>query len=61
MKTQYFSPILIYGVLLTATSAEMLLSCGHTALKGHVYLVSGNQMPSPDRAPSQPKGIKTTL
>jgi hypothetical protein len=30
-------------------------------LEGHVYRIRGNQMPSPDRKPSAPKGIKTTL
>jgi hypothetical protein len=30
-------------------------------IEGYVYRVSGNQMPSPDRKPSPPKGIKTTL
>ena len=30
-------------------------------IEGYVYRLSGNQMPSPDRKPSPPKGIKTTL
>ena len=30
-------------------------------LEGHVYRISGNQMPSPDIKPKAPKGIKTTL
>lgn len=30
-------------------------------IEGQVVLVSGNQMPSPDRPPGQPQGIKTTL
>jgi hypothetical protein len=30
-------------------------------IEGYVYRVSGNQMPSPDRKPVAPKGIKTTL
>src|SRR5690242_19323018 len=30
-------------------------------LKGYVYWVSGNQMPSPEEPPSKPKGMKTTL
>ncbi|HSZ87148.1 MAG TPA: hypothetical protein VK787_14040, partial [Puia sp.] len=30
-------------------------------IEGHVYFISGNQMPSPGRKPSSPKGIKTTL
>ncbi|HLY68289.1 MAG TPA: hypothetical protein VKR53_01090 [Puia sp.] len=30
-------------------------------IEGHVYFISGNQMPSPNRKPASPKGIKTTL
>ena len=30
-------------------------------IEGHIYRISGNQMPSPDRKPTAPKGIKTTL
>ena len=30
-------------------------------IEGYVYRVSGNQMPSPDKKLSPPKGIKTTL
>lgn len=35
--------------------------CRHSGINGHVYLVTGNQMPSPDRPVSPPKGTKTTL
>ena len=61
MKTHNFYPILISATMLTSSSAKMLHSCGHTGVKGHVYLVTGNQMPSPDKAPPKPKGIKTIL
>ena len=30
-------------------------------IEGHVYRISGNQMPSPDLKPNHPKGIRTTL
>jgi hypothetical protein len=30
-------------------------------VEGYIYFISGNQMPSPNRKPSSPKGIKTTL
>ena len=30
-------------------------------IEGHVYRISGNQMPSPDKKPERPKGIKTTV
>ena len=61
MKTHNFYPVLISTLLLTSFSAEMLLSCVHTGAKGQVYLVAGNQMPSPGQSPLKPKGIKTTL
>lgn len=35
--------------------------CRRQGIRGHVYLVQGNQMPSPDRPPSTPAGMKTTL
>jgi hypothetical protein len=35
--------------------------CRRQGLKGHVYLVRGNQMPSPDAPPSPGKGFKTIL
>ena len=35
--------------------------CRHQGIKGHVYLVKGNQMPSPDRPNSGGKGFKTSL
>src|ERR1700754_1820846 len=39
------------------------MSCmtSRQGIEGQVVLVSGNQMPSPDRPPGEPKGIKTTL
>ena len=35
--------------------------CLRQGIKGNVYLVSGNQMPSPDLPPSKPRGMKATL
>lgn len=35
--------------------------CRKSGIKGHVYLVRGNQMPSPDQPASTPPGFKTTL
>lgn len=34
---------------------------GSQGLEGHVYRVSGNQMPSPDRPPAPPRGTQTTI
>ena len=63
MKTHNLFPVLISASLMTSFSGAVLLSCGHTGVEGHVYVVRGNQMPSPspDQAPAEPKGIKTTL
>lgn len=35
--------------------------CKRQGLQGYVYLVSGNQMPSPDRPSSGHKGLQTTV
>jgi hypothetical protein len=61
MKTHSFYLVITLAFLLTSFSSPKLHVCGRTGIKGHVYLVSGNQMPSPDRAANPPKGIKTTL
>jgi hypothetical protein len=42
------------------TFSANTLTC-HRGLQGHVYQVSGNQMPSPEEKPVVPKGIRTTL
>jgi hypothetical protein len=50
----------------------MIMSCSSVRIKktapfinqgieGYIYFVSGNQMPSPNRKPSLPKGIRTVL
>jgi len=36
-------------------------ACLKQGIKGNVYLVSGDQMPSPDLPSSKPKGMKATL
>jgi hypothetical protein len=30
-------------------------------IEGHIYFITGNQMPSPDVKPAKPKGLKTTI
>lgn len=53
-------PLCICLVLLTVSfSAEN--ACRRSGIKGHVYLESGNRMPSPDAPLPTPTGIKTTL
>src|SRR5271154_2706134 len=60
--------ILFYlsGALLTIMSCSTAqtkksVSNINQGIEGYIYFVSGNQMPSPDRRPSPPKGIKSTL
>jgi hypothetical protein len=60
MKRQFFTFTAGF-LLLSALIAENEAGCGHSGIKGHVYRVAGNQMPSPDRPPSPPRGIKTKL
>ena len=48
--------------LVTVSGIESSTSyASHQGIEGHIYRVSGNQMPSPDSKPSRPKGIKTAL
>lgn len=61
MKTHRFYLVITLSILLTSFSSPELHVCGRTGIKGHVYLVSGDQMPSPDRVPNPPKGVKTIL
>ncbi len=58
MKSAFIVFILSTG-LLSFRSSETSY-CGR-GLKGHVFWISGNQMPSPEEPPSPPKGMKTTL
>jgi hypothetical protein len=60
--------ILFYalGVLLIVVSCSSAKIKNSTnkimqGIDGHVYFISGNQMPPPNRKPSSPQGIKTTL
>lgn len=59
MKTLSFSVFLSFSAL-TSFIQQKDGNCRHSGIKGHVYWVSGNRMPS-GQLPSQPKGIKTTL
>lgn len=61
MKTYNFwaIPAIILGLASLTASNEA--GCSHSGIKGHVYLVKGNQMPSPDRPPAAPAGLETEL
>ena len=55
------SYLLFIFYLLALHPSILTTTCFRQGIKGNVYQVSGNQMPSPDRPPSKPKGIKATL
>ena len=61
MKTYNFwaMPILVLG--LAALTASGDAGCSRSGIKGHVYLVRGNQMPSPGMPASNPPGLETEL
>lgn len=61
MKTHSFYLVITLAILLTSFSSQELHVCRRTGIKGHVYLVRGNQMPSPDQPPAPPSGVKTIL
>ena len=48
-------------LIMTSFRPADLDFCRRQGIKGHVYMVKGNQMPSPDRPSSAPAGMKTIL
>jgi hypothetical protein len=52
------SLLLLFPSLLSVNFRQQMAFQG---IEGHVYFVSGNQMPSPDVKPTKPKGLKTTI
>lgn len=50
--------LILFAISIVASS---FIFCKRQGIEGHVRLVTGNQMPSPDVAPSAGRGIKTTL
>ncbi len=60
MKTAFVLSA-VTAFLLTSFRSSDTDFCRRQGITGHVYIVKGNQMPSPDRPPSQPAGAKTTL
>lgn len=51
--------VLAFSLSVVATRQDA--GCGKSGIRGQVYQVSGNQMPSPDDPPAPPKGVQTTL
>jgi len=58
-KHQYLGVLMAIFPLITVSSTEQ--GGNGQGIEGHVYRISGNQMPSPDIKPSPLKGIRTTL
>jgi hypothetical protein len=57
---------ILFKVLIITVSCSSLKPVNHLdmtaqGIEGHVYRVSGNRMPSPDRKLSPPTGVKTFL
>ncbi len=57
--------LLYFSKLILAASSLLHPVAGEAGskqgLQGFVYRISGNQMPSPDKPPSKPKGVATNL
>ncbi|MFT3824812.1 MAG: hypothetical protein QM731_12860 [Chitinophagaceae bacterium] len=62
MKKETLARSLFFAALsLFCSSYTFCLFCKKQGIEGYVYLVTGNQMPSPDIKKAPPKGVKTTL
>lgn len=62
MIKNFFISFLFAALFLSFINPSLTpLSRKKQGLEGYVYRISGNQMPSPDRPASKPKGIKTAL
>jgi hypothetical protein len=57
----YASGVLLIVVSCSSSKIKYSKNKISQGIEGYIYFVSGNQMPSPDRKPSSPQGMKTTL
>src|SRR3954471_17085912 len=55
------SALLVLCLLIFASFTPAAYNCHRSGISGHIYFVSGNQMPSPDEPRPGPQGIKTIL
>lgn len=60
MVKKNLSPFLYFLLILILSSFGRDF-CRRSGIQGHVYLLKGNQMPSPDIKPAPPKGLSTTI
>ena len=60
MKNNVFRALL-FASLLGCLAAFRPITNKKQGIEGYLYKVSGNQMPSPDKKPAPPLGIKGTL
>jgi hypothetical protein len=53
----------VFLIIVSCSSVQVKRSALNIdqGVEGYVYFISGNQMPSPGKKASSPKGIKTTL
>jgi hypothetical protein len=62
MTRFFLSPIFLISLLAGLINIPVLSSSNQgQGVKGYVYRISGNQMPSPDRKPAKPMGVVATL
>lgn len=59
MRSYRWLLLFCMAALTTSFSADQL--CRRSGIRGHVYLETGNRMPSPESPMPAPKGVKTTL
>ena len=57
----YLSVVSLTIMSCSSAQIKKTLPLINQGIEGHVYFVSGNQMPSPDRKSLPPKGIKTIV
>ena len=57
----YLSGTFLMIISCSSLQVKRSSSVSDQGVEGNIYFISGNQMPSPGKKPSSPKGIKTTL
>jgi len=54
-------PGVVFLLSMSLLSFKLPVICKSQGIKGHVYLIKGNQMPSPDIKPGPLKGFSTSI